>query len=119
MTYDRSASALFTEILRNDRIDLAARLPEAIDFHFTQDQLARCFDASRILWQTSLERNALVQMARTLIKTGEITPGDQLRFKLTLVNAKRRTMKMRGEAFVDGQLVAEADLLATSVDTRP
>ncbi|MBL0115633.1 MAG: hypothetical protein IPP45_09405 [Sphingomonadales bacterium] len=81
MTYDRSASALFTEILRNDRIDLAARLPEAIDFHFTQDQLARCFDVSRILWQASLERNVLVQMARTLIKTGEITPGDQLRFK--------------------------------------
>ena len=48
-----------------------------------------------------------------------VVPGDQLRFKLTLVNAKRRTMKMRGEAFVDGQLVAEADLLATIVDKRP
>lgn len=48
-----------------------------------------------------------------------VVPGDQLRFKLTLVNAKRRTMKMRGEAFVDGQLVAEAELLATIVDKRP
>jgi 3-hydroxymyristoyl/3-hydroxydecanoyl-(acyl carrier protein) dehydratase len=28
-------------------------------------------------------------------------------------------MKMRGEAFVDGQLVAEAELLATVVDRRP
>ena len=48
-----------------------------------------------------------------------VVPGDQLRFTLTLLSAKRRTMKMRGEAFVDGQLVAEAELLATVVDKRP
>jgi UDP-3-O-[3-hydroxymyristoyl] N-acetylglucosamine deacetylase/3-hydroxyacyl-[acyl-carrier-protein] dehydratase len=48
-----------------------------------------------------------------------VVPGDQLRFKLTLISVKRRTMKMRGEAFVDGQLVAEAELLATVVDKRP
>jgi UDP-3-O-[3-hydroxymyristoyl] N-acetylglucosamine deacetylase / 3-hydroxyacyl-[acyl-carrier-protein] dehydratase len=48
-----------------------------------------------------------------------VVPGDQLRFKLTLLSVKRRTMKMRGEAFVDGQLVAEAELLATVVDRRP
>ena len=48
-----------------------------------------------------------------------VVPGDQLRFKLTLLSVKRRTMKMRGEAFVDGQLVAEAELLATVVDKRP
>jgi beta-hydroxyacyl-ACP dehydratase FabZ len=48
-----------------------------------------------------------------------VVPGDQVRFKLRLLNVKRRTMKMRGEAFVDGQLVAEAELLATVVDKRP
>ncbi len=48
-----------------------------------------------------------------------VVPGDQLRFQLTLLSVKRRTMKMRGEAFVDGQLVAEAELLATVVDKRP
>ena len=48
-----------------------------------------------------------------------VVPGDQLRFKLALLSVKRRTMKMRGEAFVDGQLVAEAELLATVVDRRP
>jgi UDP-3-O-[3-hydroxymyristoyl] N-acetylglucosamine deacetylase/3-hydroxyacyl-[acyl-carrier-protein] dehydratase len=47
-----------------------------------------------------------------------VVPGDQLRFKLTLLSVKRRTMKMRGEAFVDGSLVAEAELLATVVDKR-
>jgi UDP-3-O-[3-hydroxymyristoyl] N-acetylglucosamine deacetylase / 3-hydroxyacyl-[acyl-carrier-protein] dehydratase len=47
-----------------------------------------------------------------------VVPGDQLRFKLRVLNVRRRTMKMRGEAFVDGQLVAEAELLATVVDKR-
>jgi UDP-3-O-[3-hydroxymyristoyl] N-acetylglucosamine deacetylase/3-hydroxyacyl-[acyl-carrier-protein] dehydratase len=48
-----------------------------------------------------------------------VTPGDQLHFHLTLVKIKGRTSKMRGEAFVDGQLVAEADLMAAVVDRRP
>ncbi|HET7224984.1 MAG TPA: UDP-3-O-acyl-N-acetylglucosamine deacetylase [Candidatus Eisenbacteria bacterium] len=48
-----------------------------------------------------------------------VTPGDQIRFKLTLLKIKNRTSKMRGEAFVDDQLVAEAELLATVVDRRP
>jgi 3-hydroxymyristoyl/3-hydroxydecanoyl-(acyl carrier protein) dehydratase len=45
-------------------------------------------------------------------------PGDKLEFKLKLLSVKRRTMKMAGEAYVDGQLVAEAELLATVVDKR-
>ena len=48
-----------------------------------------------------------------------VVPGDQLKFQLKLLSVKRRTMKMRGEAYVDGQLVAEAELLATVVDKRP
>jgi len=48
-----------------------------------------------------------------------VTPGDQLRLKLTLLKLKNRTSKMRGEAYVDGQLVAEAELMATVVDRRP
>ena len=48
-----------------------------------------------------------------------VTPGDQLRLRLTLLQAKRRTMRMRGEAYVEGQLVAEAELLATVVDRPP
>jgi len=48
-----------------------------------------------------------------------VTPGDQLRFKLTLLKLKGGTSKMKGEAFVDDQLVAEAELLATVVDRRP
>jgi UDP-3-O-[3-hydroxymyristoyl] N-acetylglucosamine deacetylase / 3-hydroxyacyl-[acyl-carrier-protein] dehydratase len=48
-----------------------------------------------------------------------VTPGDQLHLKLTLLKLKHRTSKMRGEAYVDGQLVAEAELLAQVVDRRP
>ena len=48
-----------------------------------------------------------------------VTPGDQLRFKLTLLKLRGRTSKMRGEAYVDDQLAAEAELLATIVDRRP
>jgi UDP-3-O-[3-hydroxymyristoyl] N-acetylglucosamine deacetylase/3-hydroxyacyl-[acyl-carrier-protein] dehydratase len=48
-----------------------------------------------------------------------VTPGDKLVFKLALVKMKGRTSRMRGEAFVDGQLVAEAELMATIVDRRP
>lgn len=47
-----------------------------------------------------------------------VTPGDQLRFVLTLVKLKRGTAKMRGEAYVENQLVAEAELLATVVERR-
>jgi len=47
-----------------------------------------------------------------------VTPGCHLRFKLTLLKLKVKTSKMRGEAFVDDQLVAEAELLATVVERR-
>jgi len=48
-----------------------------------------------------------------------VTPGDQLRFVVRLLKLKNRISKMRAEAFVDGQLVAEAELMATVVDRRP
>jgi 3-hydroxymyristoyl/3-hydroxydecanoyl-(acyl carrier protein) dehydratase len=47
-----------------------------------------------------------------------VTPGDQLRFVLTLLKLRKGTAKMRGEAYVDNQLVAEAELMATIVDRR-
>ena len=47
-----------------------------------------------------------------------VVPGDQIRFVLTLLKLRKGTSKMRGEAYVDDQLVAEAELLATVVDRR-
>jgi UDP-3-O-[3-hydroxymyristoyl] N-acetylglucosamine deacetylase/3-hydroxyacyl-[acyl-carrier-protein] dehydratase len=45
-----------------------------------------------------------------------VLPGDQLRFELELVRLRHKICKMKGKAFVDGELVAEADLLSTIVD---
>ena len=46
-----------------------------------------------------------------------VTPGDQLRFELELVKLRRPICKMRGTAWVDGKLVAEANLMSSVVDS--
>ena len=43
-----------------------------------------------------------------------VRPGDQLILKIKLIKQRGPIFKMRGEAFVDGQLVAEGELLATT-----
>lgn len=45
-----------------------------------------------------------------------VVPGDQVRFELQMLKLKKRTCKMEGRAFVRGDLVAEATLMATIVD---
>ncbi len=45
-----------------------------------------------------------------------VYPGDQLRFELQALNLKRSIWKFKGEAFVNGELVAEAELMATIAD---
>ena len=40
-----------------------------------------------------------------------VLPGDQLRLSARLVNVKRNILKFAGEARVDGELVASADLI--------
>ncbi len=45
-----------------------------------------------------------------------VVPGDQLRFELELLQFRGRTCKMKGQAFVDGKVVCEAEMMATVVD---
>ena len=45
-----------------------------------------------------------------------VTPGDQLVFQLELKQFRRSICRMRGEGFVDGKLVAEAELMARIMD---
>ncbi len=45
-----------------------------------------------------------------------VTPGDTLVSELEMVQFRRHTCKMRGQGFVDGALVAEADFMARIVD---
>lgn len=45
-----------------------------------------------------------------------VSPGDQIRFELEMLQFRRNTCKMEGKAFVSGDLVAEATLMASVVD---
>jgi UDP-3-O-[3-hydroxymyristoyl] N-acetylglucosamine deacetylase / 3-hydroxyacyl-[acyl-carrier-protein] dehydratase len=45
-----------------------------------------------------------------------VTPGDQVRFELELVSLKRHVCRMRGVGYVDGNVVAEAEMMARIVD---
>ncbi len=42
-----------------------------------------------------------------------VVPGDQIRFELEHISMKHSISKFSGKAFVDGKLVAEAELMAT------
>jgi len=45
-----------------------------------------------------------------------VSPGDQLRFELEMLVNRRGICKMKGRAMVDGEVVTEAELMATVVD---
>ncbi|MFQ5655968.1 MAG: 3-hydroxyacyl-ACP dehydratase FabZ [Candidatus Methylomirabilales bacterium] len=45
-----------------------------------------------------------------------VYPGDQIRYELEIMHLKRRICKMKGFAYVDGQLVVEAELLSVLAD---
>jgi len=45
-----------------------------------------------------------------------VTPGDQIRFEVEIAQIRGHTAKMRGVGLVDGQVVAEANMMARVVD---
>ena len=45
-----------------------------------------------------------------------VTPGDTIVFELELLQFRRQVCKMKGQGFVEGKLVAEAEMMATIVD---
>jgi beta-hydroxyacyl-ACP dehydratase FabZ len=45
-----------------------------------------------------------------------VVPGDQIRMTLEVLKLRSRTCKMRGTAEVDGQVVAQAEILSALVD---
>ncbi len=47
-----------------------------------------------------------------------VIPGDQLKIEVTVLKQRDRYFKMRGEAFVDGNVAVEAELSCSVVD-RP
>jgi len=45
-----------------------------------------------------------------------VVPGDQLRFELEMLQFRGKTCRMKGTGFVDGQVVAEAEMMAMVTD---
>ena len=45
-----------------------------------------------------------------------VLPGDQIRFELEMIAFRGKTCRMKGQGFVDGQMVAEAEMMAVVVD---
>jgi len=45
-----------------------------------------------------------------------VQPGDQIRFELEIIHLRSRNCRMKGQAFVGGDLVAEAQLSSMVVD---
>jgi beta-hydroxyacyl-ACP dehydratase FabZ len=45
-----------------------------------------------------------------------VTPGDTIVFELEMLQFRRQVCKMKGRGYVEGALVAEAELMATIVD---
>jgi len=45
-----------------------------------------------------------------------VVPGDQIRFELEMLQFRRHTCRLRGVGYVDGQVVAEAEMMARFVD---
>src|SRR2546422_630663 len=41
-----------------------------------------------------------------------VVPGDQIRFELEMIQFRGKTCKMKGDGYVDGQVVAEAEMMA-------
>jgi UDP-3-O-[3-hydroxymyristoyl] N-acetylglucosamine deacetylase/3-hydroxyacyl-[acyl-carrier-protein] dehydratase len=69
------------------------------------DQIENCED--KVVYFMSLDN---VKWRRP------ITPGDTIVFELELTKYRRQVCKMRGCAYVEGKLAAEADLMARIVD---
>jgi len=47
-----------------------------------------------------------------------VTPGDQMRLEVEVIKMYKSTAKMKGKAFVDGKVVASAEMTATIVDSE-
>jgi 3-hydroxyacyl-[acyl-carrier-protein] dehydratase len=67
-----------------------------------------------LLTEFSVEERADKLMVFTGIEEARfrrpVTPGDQLRIEVTVVNWRSRAVKMRGEVTVDGKIVADATI---------
>ena len=50
------------------------------------------------------------------VVVAQVLPGDQLRTEVEVIQLRGRNCRLKGVAYVDGQVVAEAEMLARVVD---
>jgi len=48
-----------------------------------------------------------------------VVPGDQIRFEVAILQRRRQLCRFKGAAYVDGKLVAEAEMSSVVVDRDP
>jgi 3-hydroxymyristoyl/3-hydroxydecanoyl-(acyl carrier protein) dehydratase len=48
-----------------------------------------------------------------------VVPGDQIRFEVEILQHRRQMCRLKGTAYVDGKLVAEAEMNSVVVDRDP
>jgi 3-hydroxyacyl-[acyl-carrier-protein] dehydratase len=82
-------------------IEAMAQAGAILILHEMQDR------ATKLVYFTGIDK---VRFRRAVV------PGDQLTITLEVVRLRARACKMRGRAEVDGQLVAEAEILSALVD---
>ncbi len=66
--------------------------------------------------QSPEDKNALFMQINNAKFRKPVTPGDVLRIEVEMKEMRKKFVMMRGEIFVDGALVAEADFTAAIVD---
>ena len=48
-----------------------------------------------------------------------VIPGDQIRFEVEILQLRRQVCRLKGDAYVEGKLVAEAEVISVLVDRDP
>jgi len=48
-----------------------------------------------------------------------VVPGDRVEYRLKVLRLRSQVCRMHGEAYVDGQMVAEAEILSAMADRNP
>lgn len=76
--------------------------------------------AGILAFQSGAQGNSVYFMSIEKAKFRKpVVPGDQLRFEVNVIQNRSNVWKFSGQAFVDDQVVAEADFTAMVIEQEP
>lgn len=73
--------ALFEAVEIDDVVDPEVSLPESINLHCPQAEMARCFALCLDFWSEGVRRADLLRLLRTLLREGDLSPDERLQYK--------------------------------------